>query len=76
MSTTASPKVQMVCAECGGTNVMRDAWACWNVETQEWELQSTFDNAHCDDCDGETSIDDMPLDNWEALQSEKEADDP
>lgn len=49
-------KLRMVCANCGGTNVMRDAWAVWNEDAQDWELGNVFDHAHCDDCGGETSI--------------------
>ncbi len=47
----------MVCAECGGENVMCDAYAQWNVDAQEWEIANMFDHAICADCgDGETSI--------------------
>lgn len=48
--------MKMVCAECGSENVRRDAWASWNETEQDWELSHTFDYAHCDDCDGETTI--------------------
>lgn len=44
------PKIKIVCAECGSENVMRDAYACWNVERQEWELQCVFDQGYCDKC--------------------------
>jgi hypothetical protein len=40
---------------------MRDAWACWNTESQDWELQSVFDQGYCDDCEGEASLDEQPL---------------
>ena len=44
-------KLKMVCDRCGGDNVMRDAWAEWDVEKQEWVLRGEpFDNACCDDC--------------------------
>jgi hypothetical protein len=58
----AMSKVNMICKSCGGTNVMHDAWAVWNVETQEWELGTVFDYAHCEDCDGECSIKEIEID--------------
>ena len=59
--TTTAPKARMVCAHCGGTNVMRDAWADWNEDTQDWELGNVYDAAHCDDCDGETRIEEEEI---------------
>ena len=53
--------VKMVCGTCGGENVMRDAWAVWDVATQQWELGNVFDHAHCDDCDGETRVKEVTL---------------
>ncbi len=58
---TRLPKIKKCCDSCGGENVLLDAWAQWNVETQRWELGATFDHAVCEDCDGETRIVDKPL---------------
>ena len=49
-------KLQMVCSDCGTTDVMRDAWAVWDVGTQNWVLGAVFDYAHCDRCGRETNI--------------------
>ncbi|MDD2878557.1 MAG: hypothetical protein PHZ23_15165 [Acidiphilium sp.] len=57
----APSRVAMVCASCGSTDVMRDAWAVWNTETQEWELGNVFDDARCENCDREVRIDEEPL---------------
>jgi hypothetical protein len=46
----------MQCKTCGSTNVMRDAWAAWDVERQRWELGSIFDAAYCGKCQGATTI--------------------
>jgi hypothetical protein len=54
------PKVRMVCEDCGSTDVMRDAWAHWDVESQDWVLGAVFDYAHCDACGGETNIEERP----------------
>ena len=45
-----------VCATCGGSAVIRDAWAAWNWMTGKWELQATFDAFQCETCKGETQI--------------------
>lgn len=54
-------RIKKVCSTCGSTNVLADAWAEWCEIEQKWELQNVFDAAHCEDCDGETSIDDEEL---------------
>lgn len=55
------PKVQMVCEDCGSTDVSRDAWADWDAASQEWVLRTVFDYAHCHQCDAETNIEEKPL---------------
>lgn len=51
------PKVKMVCERCGSQEVVADAYAVWDVESQSWELQSTFDKgSYCSNCDGECRI--------------------
>jgi hypothetical protein len=50
-------KVQPVCNRCGSADILADAYASWNFETQEWEISQAFDKgAFCPDCDGETKI--------------------
>lgn len=64
-------KVQMVCGTCGSADVQADAYASWNPDTQKWELVTTFDKgAVCEPCEGETRIEEMPLDKWEAQRTE------
>lgn len=45
-----------VCRTCGSENVACDAWAKWNRTTQQWELDQTFDDAECRNCDGSCKI--------------------
>ena len=45
-----------VCATCNSDQVQLDAWAAWSVETQSWELAATMQQAHCQNCDGETTL--------------------
>lgn len=40
-----------VCASCGSENVVCDAWASWNKQIDEWELDNTFDDGFCRDCE-------------------------
>jgi hypothetical protein len=54
-------KVQKVCKTCGSDNVVIDAWASWDVDSQEWVLENVFDQDFCNDCDGETTIIDKDL---------------
>jgi hypothetical protein len=50
-------KYKYVCSICGSENVLRDAWASWDLESQKWELASTFQAGFCQDCDGGASQD-------------------
>ena len=58
----SEPKnIKMICATCGGDDVRADAYAAWNVDTQEWELITTFDKGSvCEDCGGECRIEEIP----------------
>ena len=50
-------KIEKVCGTCGSVEVWVDALAEWDVDTQSWELGTTFgDNSWCRDCDAETYI--------------------
>jgi len=54
MTQTLNPKVKPVCDDCGN-EIIVDAWAGWDFEGQKWELQTTFDEAFCETCDGGTN---------------------
>ena len=45
-----------ICGTCGSENVVCDAWARWNRITQEWELDQTFDDTFCRDCDADQKV--------------------
>ena len=53
-------KIDIVCGDCGGRNVRRDAWAEWDRDTQRWELAEIFDYGHCHDCDEESRLEESP----------------
>ena len=51
-----TPKIKMVCPECGDEkNVVKDAYASWDIETQQWVLHSTYTAYDCKAC-GEEDI--------------------
>lgn len=56
------PMIVYCCTKCGGRNVSLDASARWDEIAQEWSLSGTQDQAYCDDCGGETSLREEPLD--------------
>ena len=48
---------QPVCNRCGSDAVLVDAYAEWDMDAQDWTLQNTFQQAVCEACGGETSLD-------------------
>ena len=49
-------KQRPVCRYCGSTEILRDAWASWDPDQQEWVLEAIFDFFHCNRCGGETKF--------------------
>jgi len=45
-----------VCSRCGSNAVLVDAYAEWDRDAQNWTLQNTFQQAVCEACGGETSL--------------------
>jgi hypothetical protein len=58
---SSSPRIDIVCRDCGGNNVCRDAWAVWDIDKQDWVLGAVFDDGHCDDCEGEARLEEVEL---------------
>lgn len=38
------------CVYCGSSNILQDAVANWDVDTQQWVLHSVSDFYFCQDC--------------------------
>lgn len=53
---TTKPKHVIRCTTCHGDEILRDAWACWSFERQEWELSQIFDHAYCETCESDCMI--------------------
>lgn len=56
-----SPAITIHCPYCGGQIILADACARWNVETQEWDLTTVYDDKTCEDCDTEVSAVERPV---------------
>ena len=57
-----SMKLKMVCECCGSADLLVDAYAEWNAETQAWEVSEIIENsAYCSKCDDETRIEERPV---------------
>ncbi len=42
------------CIRCGSSDILRDAWACWDSDTQEWVLHCCYDAYRCEACDAQS----------------------
>ena len=58
--TAGKPRFIQRCAHCHSEDVVRDAWASWSVERQEWALGQTFDHAYCETCETDSTIETVP----------------
>lgn len=54
-------KINVICEICGSEDIVRDAWAEWDVTTQEWVLKAVFDYARCEACDEERHLEGVEL---------------
>lgn len=59
--TDDNKRIAIVCGTCGSDEVSRDAWANWDVGTQQWVLGNIFDYGHCHRCDGERRLIEVEL---------------
>lgn len=54
-------KIKIICEMCKQDTVLKDAWASWNIETQDWELANTFDDNYCSNCECECRGEEMEI---------------
>ena len=45
--------IKFTCSKCNSDDVVRDAYAEWCVESQDWVLGSTYDSFACNECGAE-----------------------
>lgn len=56
-------KKNFVCATCGSTNVLADAYCDWNIDNQRWEIVNVFEKgAVCEDCKGSCRLEERIVD--------------
>ena len=55
-------KVKYQCPHCNSDEILRDAYASWNVDSQQWELENVFDYTICNQCEREVSPIEKPVD--------------
>jgi len=49
------------CQNCGSMRVTKEAWAGWNPDAGLWELEQVFDQAYCQRCEADTTLDWRPV---------------
>lgn len=54
-------KIKYVCPNCGSDKIVFDANAKWNPETQEMELQCSFDFNICESCGEEKTAKEVEI---------------
>ncbi len=53
MIDAAPPALHPCCPNCGSKNIVRDACARWDVDTQRWALADVHQCDFCDQCSAE-----------------------
>lgn len=56
MSASSPRKRKPVCPNCGSDDVLADAAAVWDVDTQTWDITNVFDSGHACSACGAASI--------------------
>lgn len=49
-------KITKHCENCDSQNVVKDANAEWDEDTQTWILRSYYDQGYCCECETEVNI--------------------
>lgn len=50
----AGARAKPVCAHCGSDQLVRDASARWDIDTQDWAISGIYDCTTCDICSAES----------------------
>ncbi|MGE6695151.1 hypothetical protein ACQKE8_22160 [Sphingobium limneticum] len=62
-------RITIRCSACGSAEVMRDAWARWDDDAQDWALGAVFDAAFCEACEKDATLSQQPLKGWQHSHS-------
>ena len=63
-------KVKYVCYDCRSEEVSIDAYAEWDKEAQRWVLGDMYDYTYCHECEGETVLDEEPIEEIKSTKIE------
>jgi hypothetical protein len=63
-------KIKKVCNYCGSEDVTQDANTKWSVEKQQWEISDMIPSDYCNNCEGETNIQDEKINLFTKEQEE------
>ncbi len=58
------------CGQCGGPNIVKDAYAEWDKDAQEWVLKSVYDYTYCENCDVRTVTVDLLINTEGVINNE------
>ena len=58
-------RVGYKCKYCGSEDILWDAYVRWNKELQKDEINSVFDTCFCNNCAGETTVEEYILEDGE-----------
>lgn len=61
-------KIKYVCTKCGSDNVLFDSWARWNEDKQEMELETTFNNSYCEDCENDCRVKEVEIEETSSVK--------
>jgi hypothetical protein len=64
--------VDYICDACGGNTVTRDAWGEWDATEQDWVLGAVYDYAFCHDCQQETHLEEIELEEPASPDADRE----
>jgi len=54
-------KIRYICKECLSEDIRWDAWAIWNEDSQQMELEQSFDYTYCCNCEGDCSVKEVEI---------------
>jgi hypothetical protein len=69
MPANPAARITIRCSACGSAEVMRDAWARWDDDAQDWALGAVFDAAFCEACEKDATLSQQPLKGWQHSHS-------
>lgn len=67
-------KTKPICTACKSDDVRADSYSSWDPETEKWETEEAYEKFFCRQCEGDTSVDWVPVKQHAILTLEEQAD--